>query len=60
MEDPERLFRFEETQTMIWNEIEKPVYVYALTDVILVTFINVILIKYERNKDIQNYLRSFI
>lgn len=41
LDDQERLFRFEETQTMIWNEIARPVYVFALTDVILVTYINV-------------------
>ena len=41
MDDPDRLFRFEETQTMIWNQSDRPVYVYAMTDVILVTFINV-------------------
>lgn len=36
MEDEDRLFRFEETFTIIWNEVEQSVLIYAMTDIILV------------------------
>ena len=36
MDDPDRYFRFEETQNAIFNDLEKPVIIYALTDQLLV------------------------
>jgi hypothetical protein len=36
MGDEDRLFRFEETYNILWNEVEQSVIIYAMTDIILV------------------------
>jgi CCR4-NOT transcriptional regulation complex NOT5 subunit len=36
MDDQERLFKFQETETVIWNENDLSVIIYSLTDVIMV------------------------
>jgi hypothetical protein len=56
MDDQERLFKFQETETVIWNENDLSVIIYSMTDVILVVDKDVLYIHFNTFKGIRPFI----